>query len=140
MVCGMLPTILPLIHLIPESSSPSEMSDFHPISLTRVIAKVMSKVNLHRLQHVLLDLISPQQCAFFKGRYIYLIVYIAHEIAPYFHTRNGNKTANESLKLDMSKAYDILELNFIRKCYVRWVLAASRFLELWELSSQFLTK
>ena len=51
------------VTLVPKSSNASHLNDFRPISCCNTLYKVISKVLSNRLQHVIGELISPNQCA-----------------------------------------------------------------------------
>jgi len=64
----------------------------------------------------LLDkLISPVQSAFVPGRSIHDNILLTHEIMPKFKNLKS-RTSWVAIKLDMEKAYDRLEWDFILKC------------------------
>jgi hypothetical protein len=117
------------ICLIPKGSAPTHASDYRPISLCNVLYKVIAKVLANRLKHVLPSIISPEQSAFIPGRLITDNVLVAFET---LHTMDSCLKAKEgfmALNLDMSKAYDRLEWDFL-EATTRKLGFASRWIHL----------
>lgn len=98
------------IALIPKVPNLELVTQFRPISLCNYSYKIISKILANRLQPLLDNFISPQQCAFIPGRQIQDNVLVAHEA---FHSlkirRNFFFFFKMGLKLDISKAYDRIE-------------------------------
>ncbi|KAL9687729.1 hypothetical protein QQ045_032136 [Rhodiola kirilowii] len=102
-----------LITLIPKLKGASKVTDFRPISLTGVMAKVVSKAISNRLQHILEEIICPEQCAFLKHRLISDNVLIANEVSHFINKSRSQRHVYASLKLDMAKAFDKIEWDFL---------------------------
>lgn len=71
-------------------------------------------------------LITPFQNAFIQGRNISDNILIAHEIFDYLGKKKGRKNCFGALKIDMSKAYDRIDWNFLKA-----VLGAMNFNDRW---------
>ncbi|GMI67424.1 hypothetical protein HRI_000411700 [Hibiscus trionum] len=98
--------------LIPKTPSPSNISDYRPISLISSLYKIVSKVLSRRISNMMSKVISDTQCAFIRGRQIFDGILIANEI---IHSLKSNTCSNGGviLKLDFSKAFDCVRWDFL---------------------------
>lgn len=100
------------VTLIPKVKEVTKMSQLRPISLCNVIYKIMTNVLTNRLKFVIPCIISPTQSAFIPGRLISDNYLLATEVAYYMHKRFSRMNGFMALKLDVSKANDLLEWHF----------------------------
>ena len=126
---GILPHYLNMTHiaLIPKVKNPSNVTEFRPISLCNVLYKLISKVSANRLKKVLPNIIS--QSAFIMGRLIYDNILAAYETLHTMHSRMKGKKGFMAVKLDMNKAYDRVEWNFLEEA-MRRMGFANRWIQL----------
>lgn len=89
------------------------MTELRPISLCNVLFRILSKVLANRLKGCLPNLISANQSAFIEGRLLTDNALIAFETNHYIKRKTQGKNGVAGLKIDVSKAYDRLEWNFI---------------------------
>ncbi|KAL9674087.1 hypothetical protein QQ045_030357 [Rhodiola kirilowii] len=102
-----------VITLIPKQAGSSKITEYRPISLIGTLAKVISKAIANRLQVLMDEVISPMQCAFIKNRLLTDNILIAQEVTHYVHSISKQKQVYGLLKLDMAKAYDKIEWDFL---------------------------
>lgn len=76
------------------------------------IYKIISKVITNHLKSVLGKIIHPLQGAFLPERFIQDNILIAHEVFHSFSKKSGSE-GWLAIKLDMEKAYDKLEWDYI---------------------------
>ena len=100
------------IALIPKKVHPVIPQDFRPISLCNVIYKIIAKSLADRVKPHLPHSINLAQAAFIKNRYISSNIIITQEIIHSFNLKSWNQKAF-ILKLDLAKAFDRLEWDFI---------------------------
>ncbi|WOH14253.1 hypothetical protein DCAR_0933770 [Daucus carota subsp. sativus] len=100
--------------LIPKKVGANCMKDFRPIALCNVLYKILAKVLGNRLKIILPDLISETQSAFVPGRSITDNVLIAFEVIHHMKRKHGGGEGGVALKLDISKAYDRVDWNFLK--------------------------
>jgi hypothetical protein len=99
-----------MITLIPKQNEAKNLKKFRPISLVNCTFKIFAKALNNRLIAIADSLISANQTAFIKGRYILESVVAAHEI---IHEVASKKKQGVILKLDYEKAYDRVTWSFL---------------------------
>ncbi|RVX21782.1 Transposon TX1 uncharacterized 149 kDa protein [Vitis vinifera] len=98
--------------LIPKKGGADDLGDFRPISLLGGLYKLMAKVLANRLKRVLNKVVTPTQNAFVMGRQILDASLIANEVIDSWQKR---KEKGLICKLDIEKAYDSINWNFLLK-------------------------
>ncbi|KAM1040716.1 hypothetical protein TB2_029528 [Malus domestica] len=99
--------------LIPKMPNPKSVSQFHLISLCNYSYMIFDMVLANRLKPLLPNLISPMHNAFVGGRQIQDNVGIAHELLHFLKLRKARTKFKLGIKLDMHKAYDRVEWDFL---------------------------
>jgi hypothetical protein len=99
-----------LLTLIRKEVDVVSIQKFRPIALTNCSFKIFSKCATNRMGVVSEELISPNQTAFFKGRYILESVVSAHEV---IHDAVHKGQSGFIFKLDYEKAYDRVDRDFL---------------------------
>jgi len=101
------------IVLIPKGSTQVSMKDWHHIALCNVLYKIISKVLENRLKDVLPQCISDNQTAFVSGRSILDNAMVAIEVLHFMKTKKRGEDRYVALKLDISKAYDRIDWDYL---------------------------
>jgi len=109
------------IFLIPKKDNPESMRDFHPISLCNVIYEIISKVLANRLKPFLSKCISQEQFASVENRSIIDNVMVAYEIVHHLKCKRKGKKGEVALKIDISKAYDRVNWDYLKNVMRRMV-------------------
>ena len=122
--------------LIPKKGGADDLGDFRPISLLGSLYKLLAKVLANRLKKVLDRVVSVDQNAFVRGRQILDASLVANEVIDYWYKR---KEKGLICKLDIEKAYDSINWNFLMKVlrkmgfgsrweeWMRWCISTAKF-------------
>ncbi|XP_062020902.1 uncharacterized protein LOC133737340 [Rosa rugosa] len=102
------------IALIPKVDVPQLATHFRPIALCNFAYKILTKIISNRLKPFMPDLISENQLAFVTGRQIHDNILMAHEMFHHLKLLRGGQGGEFALKLDMNKAYDRVDWDFLR--------------------------
>lgn len=106
-----------LIALIPKIDTPQTYKDFRPISLCNITYKIITKVLVHRLRPILDNIIGPYQSSFLPGRGTSDNSIVLQEIV-HFMRKSKRKKGYVAFKLDLEKAFDNVNWEFLRSCLI----------------------
>lgn len=101
-----------LLVLIAKVSKPETISQFRPISLCNVTLKLITKILVGRMQGLLHKLVGPTQASFIPGRLSSDNIVVVQEAVHSMKRKKGRK-GWMLLKLDLEKAYDRLQWEFV---------------------------
>ncbi|KAK5771002.1 hypothetical protein PVK06_047171 [Gossypium arboreum] len=104
---------------------PTYMKNFRLIILCNVLYKIIAKVVANRFQNIIGVCIDKAQSTFFPGRFITDNVLVAYEILHTLKEKRTGKKGHMAFKLDMSKAYDRVEWEFLKVMMERMGFANS---------------
>ena len=97
---------------MPKEPNAVKLDRFRPLAMINCSFKFFAKCATNRFGPVCNFLISPNQTAFLKGRFILESIVAAHEVV---HEVATNKMSDFSFKLDYEKAYDMISREFLLK-------------------------
>jgi hypothetical protein len=116
------------ITLIPKKTEADQVKDFRPISLVHSFAKLVTKMLANRLASHLDQMVSPNQSAFIKKRFIQDNFMLVQQTARFLHSQ---KQPRILLKLDITKAFESVSWSFLLDgvifCVVYWDLLPLRY-------------
>nr|XP_009784753.1 PREDICTED: uncharacterized protein LOC104233125 [Nicotiana sylvestris]XP_016498758.1 PREDICTED: uncharacterized protein LOC107817444 [Nicotiana tabacum] len=98
--------------LISKCANAIVLKNFKPIGLYTMY-KLITKIIVNRVKPILPSIISPSQASFLSNRRACDNAIIVQEYISHFKKIKG-RNANKILKIDLEKAFDRLELSFIR--------------------------
>jgi hypothetical protein len=96
--------------MVPKKDGAEQVKDFRPISLVHSIAKLITKILANRLAPRLNELVSLNQSAFIKGRFIEDNFMLVQHTSRLFHQQRLSRLL---LKLDITKAFDSVSWPFL---------------------------
>lgn len=98
------------ITLLPKRFDAEQVKDFRPISLVHSFAKLVTKILANRLASRLDKMVSPNQSAFIKKRFIQDNYMLVQQTVRFLHSQ---KQPRLLLKLDITKAFDSVSWSFL---------------------------
>ena len=100
--------------LIPKIAHPETINQFRLISLFNTLYKLVSRIIVQRLKPYMAEIINPCQAGFVPGRRTSDNIILVQKVIRTLKNRRSG-TWYIALKLDLEKAYDRLEWDFIRE-------------------------
>ncbi|KAL5577574.1 hypothetical protein UlMin_019273 [Ulmus minor] len=98
--------------LIPKVPNPTKLNHYRPISVCNIVYKVIAKILANRIKLLLPPLICPSQNAFIPGRSIHDNSVMVQEVIHSMRKKRGSG-GWMALKIDLEKAYNIMNWSFI---------------------------
>ena len=95
------------------------MPDYRPISLSNVVSRIVSKVLANKVKGILPNIISNAQSAFIPNRLITDNTAVAYEMLHRLRNKRQWKVGHMAIKLDINKAYDRVEWEFLRNIMLK---------------------
>ena len=94
-------------------SDAHDLKNWRPITLLNYDYKIMAAVLAARVQKVIGEIVHENQTGYIKGRLAASNVRLTKDIIEYF-TKNGQSGA--IMLVDFSKAFDVLDIQFLNSC------------------------
>ena len=104
-----------VMSLIYKKDDEDDIRNYRPISLTNVDYRILAFTLAERMQKVLGDIISNDQTAYIKGRYMETNIRLVSDIIDYYDL---TKKSGILLMLDFQNAFDSLEWDFLKKALI----------------------
>ncbi len=113
--------------LIFKDGKRDDIANYRPISLTNVDYRILAFSLAERMQHVMNNIISTDQSAYIKRRYMGTNIRLVSDIIEYYDITNKSGLL---LMLDFKKAFDSIEWSFMFKSlqffnfgpsFIRWI-------------------
>ena len=102
-----------VIKLLHKKGEKTNLDNYRPISLLNYDYKICTAVLARRVQKIIKNIISNDQCGYIKGRFIGRNIRIIEDVINYCEL-NENDAA--ILFIDFKKAFDSLNISFLNKC------------------------
>ena len=116
-----------VVQLIFKKENPLLLKNYRPISLTNCDYKIIVFILSNRIQNVIHNVVSNDQTAYVKNRFIGNNVRLLTDVLDYCDL--SNKTGI-LLSVDFEKAFDTVEWNFVQQClqkfdfgqtFIKWI-------------------
>ena len=116
-----------VMSLIFKKGDEENIENYRPSSLTNVDYRILAFTLAQRVQKVIGNIISNDQTAYIKGRYMGTNIRLVSEVIDYFGMM---EESGFLLMLDFKKAFDSIEWNFILRAlryfnfgptFIKWV-------------------
>ena len=101
-----------VISLIFKKDDQEDTSNYRPISPTNVDYRILAFTLAERVQQVMGDLVSTDQSAYIRGRYMGTNIRLVNDILEYYDLFSKSGIL---LTLDFTKAFDTLQWDFMFK-------------------------
>lgn len=107
------------ISFMPKTNNPYKPIDFRLIALCNVFMKIITKTISNKIKLIHPDIINENQSSFLHKRQITNNTMVAYEIFNHLNKDTRRKKGLVGIKLDIEKAYDKLDWNFIHHTLIR---------------------
>lgn len=99
-----------------KETNPSTFGDYRPIALCNLCYRLITKTIANRIKPILLRALCGEHLGFLKGRQILDTIGTTHEC---LHSIKTKKSKALILKLDLKKAFDCLDWDFLRLILIK---------------------
>ena len=101
-----------IISLIHKKGDKTDIENYRPMSLTNTDYRILTFVLAIRLQKVIKDIVSPDQVAYIKGRFIGTNIRLVLDLFDLYNSKNDRGLF---MFVDFKKAFDSVEWEFLFK-------------------------
>ncbi|KAH0773614.1 hypothetical protein KY290_010751 [Solanum tuberosum] len=104
------------ITCMPKIATPTQVKDYRPIACCSTVYKIITKVLTNIIKLVIRKIVSPSQSASIEGKRIIDNILFSHEVLKWYSRKGMSPRC--TMKVDLSKSYDSIEWEFLRKVFV----------------------
>lgn len=107
------------IALVPNIAKPRKVTDYRPINLCNVVYKIVDKAIVNRMKPIISWIISQIRVHLYQISSLQTMLLLVMNVSMKYRYSRRKKNGLVALKLDISKAYDRVEWQFLEQTMVK---------------------